>query len=314
MSSEIIGHDKELALLHAQVAQNTLHHAVLLYGPQGIGKRLIAKNIAQHIFCNATDKHGACNTCPACSLFLSENCPDFHLIDCTDKEMASTAGVRELLYSLHLKTYGNQNRVVVFCDAEHLRPQAANALLKSLEEPREGTYFLLTTSNRSQLLPTILSRCQCWGLKELSTENIMAIARDKLPEIDAEVLKSIALLADGSVENIDHLEQHLSEWKNISSSIRHICQGNILSALEMIENLPREKEELAGVLQLMRMSARAEMKKNPSARIAYLLSELTLADYYIFSRNLSPAYLLGHIFTNVARGDTRAPSIAEIAA
>ena len=152
-------------------------HALLLSGARGQGKRNFAEAYAAHLLCSRPDEHGfACGTCAQCCLRLSGNHPDLlRIVPAADQaEPESAPGktkpstqivieqVRQLREQLAVTGHQSDTRVVIVDPAEAMNSNTANALLKLLEEPPEGTRFLLVSAMPRRLLPTIRSRCQHW--------------------------------------------------------------------------------------------------------------------------------------------------------
>lgn len=149
--------------------RNALPHALLLKGRGGIGKLGFASHLAQALLCESQSGDGrACNECASCSWFASANHPDFRRIepepDLTESGRKTTQitvdQIRSLTGFMNMSTHRNGYRIVLIHPAEAMNSHAANALLKTLEEPLGKTLFLLITHKPHQLLPTIVSRCQ----------------------------------------------------------------------------------------------------------------------------------------------------------
>ncbi len=161
------------------------HHALLIQGRAGIGKRDFAYALAHTLLCENLDTktHQACETCEACHWFSQGNHPDFRLVepaslqeestdadgdeakasDKPDKKASSQiaiAQIRELEDFVSISTHRDGYRVILLNPAEALNTNAANAILKMLEEPPANTRFLLVTSEPRRLLPTVISRCR----------------------------------------------------------------------------------------------------------------------------------------------------------
>ena len=163
-----------------------LPHAMLFHGRPGIGKLHLAQVLAQSLLCeNRLTKGLACGACPACTWFASGNHPDFRLVQPealapTQEEADTGEGVEEtkkkaskqikieqiraLSDFLNVGSHRNGHRVVLIYPAESMNPGAANALLKSLEEPSAGVVFLLVAHQPSKLLATVRSRCHALAL------------------------------------------------------------------------------------------------------------------------------------------------------
>ncbi len=153
--------------------QNKLPHAILLSGEEGIGKLSLAKRMAKSLIClntvsTATD---ACNECQSCKTYESGANPDFtHISLLEDKQQIGVDQIRALSDFLNYSRSYNTNRVVIINPTERMNINAANSLLKSLEEPSAHTVIILVTAKLNQLLPTIKSRCQLFSVKTPSKD------------------------------------------------------------------------------------------------------------------------------------------------
>ncbi len=166
-------------------------HAILLYGPEGIGKTVFAEHLAQSLLCEAPSADGhACGTCLSCGWFGQYSHPDYRRVrpELLDEEegtasegdapepekkaKSSKAPSKEIVINqvralgdfMNISTHRQGRRVIVLYPAEALNIPAANALLKSLEEPNPNTVFILVSNSLDKLLPTILSRCHKFGM------------------------------------------------------------------------------------------------------------------------------------------------------
>lgn len=172
-----------------QQLRGRLPHAILFHGPQGIGKTLFAEHFAQSMLCQTPMADGhACGQCDSCRWFMQYGHPDFRRlrpealdeedgegIEGGDEKKTASATkapskdiridqVRALADFLNISTHRQGMRVIVLYPAEALNAAAANALLKTLEEPPPATLFLLVSNGLDRLLPTILSRCRKFPL------------------------------------------------------------------------------------------------------------------------------------------------------
>jgi DNA polymerase III subunit delta' len=144
-----------------------LPHALLVYGPRGVGKLSLAERASQLLLCEGAGKR-PCDACDACRWFLGGNHPDFRRVEpevlwAEPPEKPSVVikveQVRELANFLYIGSHRGRLRVALVHPAEEMNENAANALLKGLEEPPAGAVFILVSHRPAQLLPTIRSRC-----------------------------------------------------------------------------------------------------------------------------------------------------------
>ncbi len=169
----LIGHETVSQQLFAAAHQNRIAHALLFVGPEGVGKKLMARKLVQVMLCpNATERSG-CGLCASC-LQIEKN--QHHSVKWLETEAAhfKIDEAREILKSLSLRQWQGP-RFVVFDGADKLNSQAANALLKVIEEPPEDTFFILITNRPQQILPTIRSRTQWIRFSPLSEANLQAV-------------------------------------------------------------------------------------------------------------------------------------------
>lgn len=148
--------------------KNTLPHAFLFYGSNGIGKKKRALDFVSWLFCSkAQNKTQACLECMSCQKIENQNHPDLFLID-PGEENIKIETIRELLPMLFFSPLEAPFKVVIINEAHQLTTGAANSLLKTLEEPPKQTLFILITPNLSLIIPTIRSRCQKLFFPEVS--------------------------------------------------------------------------------------------------------------------------------------------------
>jgi DNA polymerase III subunit delta' len=170
-------------------------HALLLAGQKGLGKRDFAVALAQSILCEAPSDRDdrACEGCTGCHWLRAGTHPDYVLVEApsaadTDGAQGQVGAIRErqigidqirqLTESLAFTTHRGRGKVVVVHPAEQLNAAAANALLKSLEEPPAGTLFVLVTNRRALVIPTVRSRCQCVSLRPGERQAMQQWLRD----------------------------------------------------------------------------------------------------------------------------------------
>jgi DNA polymerase-3 subunit delta' len=143
-----------------------LHHALLFSGEEGCGNEAFVHALGQSLLClTPAADGGACGQCRSCQVFASQAHPDFMAVSVAeDKQSILIEQIRELNHFLGLSRSYSPRRVAIIAPAERMNINAANSLLKSLEEPAPDTHILLLTAQPASLLPTIRSRCQAISL------------------------------------------------------------------------------------------------------------------------------------------------------
>ena len=170
--TNIVGHNNVKQKLDKIISTNSVSHAYLFSGKEGIGKKTLAIEFAKSVMCNVSNKFEYCNECEACHTFDSGN--DFKMIIPT-KNVIKVDEIREFCSELFLKPTKAVRKVFIIDDAECMNEQAQNALLKVLEEPPLYATIILITSNKEKLLNTIKSRVVEVSFDSLSTEDIRSI-------------------------------------------------------------------------------------------------------------------------------------------
>lgn len=191
----IRGHEQAKEILKEAMDRGRVAHGYLFAGMPGIGKKTLARSLAQALNCEP-QKYPPCESCPSCRKIESGIHPD---VTVTERETQSIKidQVRDLISRLNYRPYEARVKVAIIPEAERMTVQAMNALLKTLEEPRPDTVLILTTSNKEKLLPTIVSRCQVIRLAPLPFKVIEEMIREQLG-MDPEPAAVISALSQGS--------------------------------------------------------------------------------------------------------------------
>lgn len=194
---DVFGHDWAVEMLHGHVTQAALRHAYLITGPSGVGRRTLAIRLAQALSCPSPSAPGVpCRACRACKQVEAGQNIDLMLVQAEHEGgTLKVEQVREVQKFLSLKPYQSAYKIVIFLRFQEANPNAANALLKTLEEAPSYGLLLLTADNAEQLLPTIVSRCEILRLRPVSVDAVESflVAR----QIEPEKARLLAHLSDG---------------------------------------------------------------------------------------------------------------------
>jgi DNA polymerase-3 subunit delta' len=192
----IIGHERPKRFLQAALRSERLAHALLFHGEEGIGKLLTARVLAQAVNCEAapaSDPPDACGACRSCHQIEAGSHPDVTILTATG-EKGETDHTREIESRFIYRPLIGRLKIVILDNADLLRREGANALLKTIEEPPPDSLIVLVSSRPEALLPTIRSRCQEIRFAPLALDVVEAAVRRQrgLQEKDARFLAVIS--------------------------------------------------------------------------------------------------------------------------
>ena len=269
--NEIIGQERAIGILRRAVEQERIAQAYLFLGTEGIGKKLTALNLAKALNCRGerAAPYLSCDICPACRKIDHGNHPDIQVLGGT-REQIKIDQIRQLQKGLHYKPFEGRKKVVIIDGAERLVPAAANALLKTLEEPPPETVIILITISLYQLLPTIISRCQKIRFQPLNTESLKKVLGDSL-SLPEEALETLALLSGGSPGITLQIADSIAETRGeLFRRVEQLVRDKIEELLQLADELSKNKEGLEGTLELLKVFFRDIMifRENRAERLA----------------------------------------------
>lgn len=189
----ILGHDRQKLMLTSLVEKEKLPHALLFAGPRGVGKKTIAVELVKHIFC---ESGSACGACRGCRHMAAGTHPDFTLL--TGETWIKIDELRAVRKEVYEPPFEAATRVVVIDNGELMTREAANALLKTLEEPPPSNVFILVSSREQDIPLTVRSRCMRIPFGPLRREMVGRYLETAL-KVDSAQADILAGLASGSI-------------------------------------------------------------------------------------------------------------------
>ena len=200
----VVGQRALTTTLKNAIATGKLAHAYLFCGPRGVGKTTCARIFAKTINCQHPTPEGeACNECESCRAFNEHRSYNIHELDAASNN--SVDDIRQLVEQVRIPPQIGKYKVYIIDEVHMLSASAFNAFLKTLEEPPQHAIFILATTEKHKILPTILSRCQIYDFQRIGVEDIVAhlayVASKEGITAEPEALNVIALKADGGMRD-----------------------------------------------------------------------------------------------------------------
>lgn len=250
--SEIVGHEQIKEHLQAAIKDKKPFHAYIFQGDVGVGKETLARTFAAGLQCQGEEEK-PCKACVSCRQVESGNQPDVIWVT---REHASL-GVEEireqLCNTMEIKPFSSPYKIYIVPEAEKMTEAAQNALLKTIEEPPEYGVVLLLTSNISELLPTIQSRCLTLELRPLTTSTVEEFLK-KQCQVPDYLAKASAVFAQGNLGKAMRYaksEDFIERKDKVLSLLRNVNRMDSSEMLGVIKDLGTRKDEVRDYIDLM---------------------------------------------------------------
>ena len=229
----VVGQSSIISTLKNAIKSNQLAQSFLFCGPRGVGKTSCARILAKTINCdNIHDNIEACNECVSCTSFNDSSSFNVHELDAASNN--SVDDIRNLVDQVRFAPQIGIYNIYIIDEVHMLSTSAFNAFLKTLEEPPKHAKFILATTEKNKIIPTILSRCQIFDFKRIGVNDIAAhlnfVAKSESVEVEEEALHLIAQKADGAMRDSLSLLDRL-----ISFSDKKLTYKSVIEVLNILD-------------------------------------------------------------------------------
>lgn len=247
----IFGHKVPIRILRSMLKTGQLPHAFIFSGADGIGKRTTAVCFVKALNCHEMEDD-FCDRCPSCQKVEKQTHPDLFCIE-PEKNVIKIEQVRALQQEIVFKPMEGKKKAVIIDQAEKINLQAANCLLKTLEEPPEDTVLILVARGTAGMPPTVLSRCQRICFSPLGDEDIFQFLRKRGVEKDRAEL--VIHHAQGSIKRAIFLleSDFLTKWNETAEILSSDPTGNLEAVLNLSKRLSGDSEGLPLVLEFLQV-------------------------------------------------------------
>ena len=228
----VVGQKSLTTTLKNAIANNKLAHAYLFCGPRGVGKTTCARIFAKTINClNPLADGEACNECESCKAFNEQRSYNIHELDAASNN--SVDDIRTLIEQVRIPPQIGKYKVYIIDEVHMLSSSAFNAFLKTLEEPPHHAIFILATTEKHKILPTILSRCQIYDFNRIgineTVEHLQYVASKESIVVEPEALMVIAQKADGGMRDALSIFDQIVSFTNANVTYKSVIENlNVL--------------------------------------------------------------------------------------
>ncbi|MCZ2126167.1 MAG: DNA polymerase III subunit [Anaerolineales bacterium] len=290
----LLGHEWAVDMLRRHVARKEPRHAYLICGAPGLGRRTLALRLAQALNCEKLLAPGEpCLNCRSCKQIEAMRHPDLTLVQAAEEGgTLKVDQIREALRALNLKPYQSPYRAALFLRFQEANANAANALLKTLEEAPQHAVLILTADSPEQLLPTIVSRCEVLRLRPLPLEAVVADLIERgADEERARLLAHISGGRPGAARKLFDDESALEKREERLNDLQTILPASRVEKFSYADKISKDKDAMRQTILVW-----LSYWRDVLLRVAGAETPLTNVD-----RNMEIEFLAGRLDLSSAR-------------
>ena len=242
--NKIIGNENVKKILNNTIQTKNILHSYIFSGIEGIGKKLFAEEFAKMILC-LEDGQKPCNKCKSCLQFDNDNNPDFKIIEAEGK--IKIEQIRNMQEKIYEKPIISNKKVYVINNAESMTIEAQNCLLKTLEEPPEYIVIILITSNESNIINTIRSRCLKINFNAIENIKLKSFLENEyqFTNLDNTMLK----IFEGSIGKALKVKEKVELYEEINKILKNLEKPDIINVLNNATQIYKGKEDINEILE-----------------------------------------------------------------
>lgn len=287
----IVGHFSILQSLEKLFDTGRMPHALMLIGPKGIGKRLIAERFAKRLILGPSQSISLMGDTEALAYDESHPfypqieagaCPDYlHITPEEGKKSITVEAVRNTLAKLALSSDGK--RVVIIDAADDMNTSAANALLKTLEEPGEGVHLVLLVHSQSKILPTIISRCRQFRISPLSDADVLSVMKQQNLDVNDATLSQYVSMSGGCPgEALKQLQEGseivplIQDYMDKRLDQNHFTASKLAESIAAKKAVPLALDILLSMLSMYAKRTHSAVDAEKYQKVQKRLNEMTI--------------------------------------
>lgn len=249
--NQIIGHEKIIETLRRSINTNTISHAYLFQGEEGIGKKKLSYAFSKALLC-LSDGEKPCGNCSSCKRFESGNNPDLFHIE-AHKNMIRKQEIEMIQKEMTTAPINSNKKVMIIEDAHLMNRESTNKLLKTLEEPPSFAHIILTSSHSYKLLPTILSRVQIINFFPVPKEKVESLLMDEYKK-DEKQAKFITEFTKGAIGKSIKLAKNdllFQRREEVLKILNALIKGDKTKVFNSMDFFNKNEEDIDEILDIM---------------------------------------------------------------